>query len=375
MNNLHSFDALSEFIDRVMKEVHSWRNAAYPSAVLANYSDAQFREFIQLAYDASLFAEESKPTQARLVLGGADKLIPFDKPIEYTARRLAKLAPIIGLSRRQLVVTSCDDKLLITAIRDPFRTLQRYPDVLPEGNEVDDHLLLSIYGPAHLSLGGLASKELRIDTVRPAKPLYKTDAVLKWLNSGNNEKLGNFWRNRALESLVRRVREGRTGGCVVITPSRDVFESPTRIEGGHGVEQYFFREAIENRISLQDAFPRFGSNAPIDPNRLHQAHFSEQSLNRTIEFVASLASVDGALVISADWEILRFGAKITAEYPHSFPETVRYRGTRHKSAFALTKLVKGLIAIVISQDGDVSVMSGSDEIEGVTLDEAWVDSK
>jgi|GEM_PF-1638988 len=369
----HSSQTLDEFVRRAVQRLEAWKAKKYPSELFRGYQSEDISTFIRIAFDASLHTEEGRPTRARLALGGVDKLIKFSDPIEFTPLRIAKLAPIIGLSRRQLVVELVEKSLKITAIRDPFRGIRRYASVIPEGNEPDDHLLLSIYGPAKLSLSGLASGVLRINAEHLAKPLYETEAISDWLRAGSGEKLGVFWRNRALESMVRRIREEGRGGCVVVVPEDCNFEE--FIEGGIGVEQDFFSRAIEERIECQDWFPQGESSEVPYPMNLDQAHFIENDFERTIELVAALGSIDGAIVMSRDWRVLRFGAKIKVTNHVDFPSGIQTRGTRHRSAYSLCKAFPEAIAIVISQDGDVSVISNTHEMETATLDEAWIDRK
>ena len=85
---------------------------------------------------------------------------------------------------------------------------------------------------------------------------------------------------------------------------------------------------------------------------------------------ASLAKVDGAIVVTRDLKILGFGAKITTDAqvqvamfrPESGNQQVVLSrledtgGTRHQSAARFVSANKDSVAIVISQDGHVSVM-------------------
>jgi hypothetical protein len=89
--------------------------------------------------------------------------------------------------------------------------------------------------------------------------------------------------------------------------------------------------------------------------------------NETIQRIAQLAAVDGALLLTFVFEVLAFGATLTA--PRSLLQPVvgpdgfgqmtntpfeinRYR-TRRRSAFDFVAAQPGSIAFVISQDGPI----------------------
>ena len=89
-----------------------------------------------------------------------------------------------------------------------------------------------------------------------------------------------------------------------------------------------------------------------------------------IEFVAALATVDGAVILSRDLRLEGFGAEITLAGVPSAHETVEYGnhplplgqppparladfGMRHRSAIRFCQAVPGAMAVVVSQDGGI----------------------
>ena len=67
------------------------------------------------------------------------------------------------------------------------------------------------------------------------------------------------------------------------------------------------------------------------------------------------------VVLNHDFEVLGFGASITAPPDHNLPEDwiehLRTRGNRHRSMANAVATIDGSIGIVISQDGGVTIFS------------------
>jgi hypothetical protein len=104
---------------------------------------------------------------------------------------------------------------------------------------------------------------------------------------------------------------------------------------------------------------------------------------RNARAVATLAGVDGAVVLTRGLYILGFGAKI-AVGNEGAPRVSLFRpepgsqevvleplekvgGTRHQSAVRFTATNKDAVAIVVSQDGHVSVVHWDDQIDAVAV--------
>jgi hypothetical protein len=93
----------------------------------------------------------------------------------------------------------------------------------------------------------------------------------------------------------------------------------------------------------------------------------EREYRQLVEFFASLAAVDGSIVMGADLRLLEFGSKlmapdwsgeleITSDQHDSFrcPVKQRFPGTRHSSAVNFVHALPGSVAMVVSHDGDVT---------------------
>jgi hypothetical protein len=190
------------------------------------------------------------------------------------------------------------------------------------------------------------------------------------------------WRECiALANLPRLILEDGHGGCVLIVPDEngDWSESlnpfPYRFVTPdttiHDAIRQELREAQAQGQALQklsqasvpDEFKNLAMNLPLAP--------TWGGMERPLRATASLARVDGAVVIRRDLKVLGFGAKIITEgveprvclfQPVQGSQEIvpspleKLGGTRHQSAARFTAKHKDAVALVVSQDHHVSVM-------------------
>ena len=98
---------------------------------------------------------------------------------------------------------------------------------------------------------------------------------------------------------------------------------------------------------------------------------TDEAMSELSRFTASLAMVDGAVVLTHGLEAIGFGAEISGALPdvefvarvvdlesQAFEfEPATAMGTRHRSAYRLCKALPGSVALVISQDAGLRVVS------------------
>jgi hypothetical protein len=140
------------------------------------------------------------------------------------------------------------------------------------------------------------------------------------------------------------------------------------------------QRAIRERATVEPNRPvhkgRAGKGGPVDPAyTLDDSTFADsllldRDLFQVIDFVAALAAVDGAVVLSRDLRLRGFGAEITQNRTPSREEQVEYDdhpeplgkpapapladfGMRHRSAVRFCQEVPGAMAFVVSQDGGI----------------------
>lgn len=180
----------------------------------------------------------------------------------------------------------------------------------------------------------------------------------------------------ALFRIVATMRSLHHGGTMLLVP-----------EGGddwRGCVDVPPFSAAEPLAILRDACIQYASvdpggrqngGYPTDYTQVLQGKLEPHHyvFGRATRIVASFANLDGALVISSDMSLLSYGAKIKV----SLPEDTRVLyydaesggmtqsrtlgqlgGTRHQSAARFVHANRGCVAVVVSQDGHTSLMTG-----------------
>jgi hypothetical protein len=178
----------------------------------------------------------------------------------------------------------------------------------------------------------------------------------------------------------------RHGGALLITPEPDVgktLDVKYRLRYGrlktalvnravHLIERSFANDLIFDAIEPDDA-----ETVPVDlflDEALADDDFEESTseLDGAIWFVSLLSRVDGLVLLNRDLEVSGFGAEIlqqthpskvvratTAAATARSLRRVEYQhfGTRHRSMMRYCFSIPGSIGFVVSQDGDVRVMT------------------
>src|SRR6185295_2406861 len=111
--------------------------------------------------------------------------------------------------------------------------------------------------------------------------------------------------------------------------------------------------------------------APED--RVRRKTVAWQHLLALSDTVDRATSVDGCVVLTRKLQLLGFGGEIRVPTEHSLDED-RHTGTRHRSAARFCKKFPGAIALVVSQDGQVSIFCTDQKTNYCRTDLAAADS-
>ena len=165
-----------------------------------------------------------------------------------------------------------------------------------------------------------------------------------------------------LVQLAVSIRAHRRGGVLLVVPP--------------GTDSW--RESIVQPISyaLSPSFTEIAylcRENPVDEGR---RRVWQEALDRSVDAVAGLTAVDGATVMTADYELLAFGAKIARR--KTWPQVDRVTmtepvegdvaavvdptylgGTRHLSAAQFAHDQRDSVAFVASQDGRFTIFTWS----------------
>ncbi len=364
-------------------------------------SDSRLLELIQIAFQASLVAEEGRYSRARIFVyrGGGWQPKPTIVA-ELDARILANEDGVLMLKRLAPIADSLDSTLVLeeeseglrcvglATVSEPIYPVQigrpelHQPQAAPAGLSVridGPGVLRATYMSATFVLdGGRIRQAVELFVAPPiSELLYRIDLALTQGTeiprfagiNGRTHQLG-LPINFALSRIVAKMREAGRGGALIFPSEKD----STWIEAG----------VFKTRVTgLGDALHSFyasslaaGAAKAIEEFRsaLAQRQNALQMILRFADCVASLSRVDGCVVLEPNLDVVAFGAKIKApsqseekqaaltlanpftKEPVSDSDIWRF-GTRHRSAYILCGLLPGTTAIVVSQDGDIRVFS------------------
>jgi hypothetical protein len=164
-----------------------------------------------------------------------------------------------------------------------------------------------------------------------------------------------------LVQLAVSMRAHGRGGILLVVPAA----------------QESWRESIVQPISYSVS-PLFGDLAQLSRETpdLERLRVWQEELGRTVDWVAGLTAVDGAVAITDRYEVLGFGAKIARRRGWAQVEQVRSTepiqgaapalvhpeelgGTRHLSAAQFVHDQRDAAALVASQDGRFTIFEWS----------------
>ncbi len=393
-------------------------------------------QLLSTCYQASLLHEEERPVRFRLILREPERFNPdhgpptglyrlvFTQPRPLNEHELRRLSPAADFYHSLIGVRRGEDQQLqiwglvhsgpywIQAIEGRRRSFLPLPGSLVV-SVTDPGLITAAKGSVtigKLFRGGLTS---------PATGVFGAT----WLREsfeGNREELFKLhhaarareekpWATlhpnfpgliiqRMARQVISTIRNSHHGGTLIFLPPEHCAASLTP---GHCAETAEHKPMLRIKYTFTEEEPRHRIRTLIlkymnalaescggDSNADKQvswrdymecaqsmfAHLDEAIVELT-HLVASLASVDGAVVLTNRMELLGFGGEISGQLPgvHQVeravdPEAVRTLtvstegvGTRHRSAYRLCNAIHDAIAVVISQDGGVQFVRWKDD--------------
>jgi hypothetical protein len=402
------------------------RTHSYPSDLVrfasrrwpegATPDDAMLTEVVAIAYHASFLRDEDRPVLFRLIVTeprdvptvetSADGLHvlrfagprPFD---EQEIRRLSQGAPyeraLIGVCRQ-------DGALVIWGIvHTGLRWLQSAQGARSPDRALPACVVLRVARAGHVALSWgekpvaeLRQGELgdsRVDVFAsqwlPARFADVRAEVADLLSRPGEPAAGVDPSVIRLigQQLVRRtiaiIRAAHHGGTLLIVPPECAI---SMVDERFVRLKYPFADAPARGRFRQLLLPLLRHVATLagpgeTPGPSHYLGALATALRRDddamfelAQFIASLAAVDGAVVLSKRFEIMGFGGEIAGDL-ENVPvvrrsldlEGTRYEeevvdrvGTRHRSAYRLCNRFRTALAVIVSQDGSVRFVTWHD---------------
>jgi len=376
-------------------------------------------QLLSVCYQASLLHEENRPVTFRLALAkpesfaavggppaGFHRLV-FSGPRPFDQHELRRLAPAASFER-SLIGVQCSVEHALSV----WGLVHSGPDWLRAarggrgiGQTVAPVLMVAVSGPGRVlvskgtrTLAALAGGTL-IDLATDvfAAPwlatvfenLYAAQWAehTKWRKraSASRSSLAPAFGRRLHEHVLRRVvatiRGTRHGGTLIILPESGARQQVTN--GSYFKLKYQFcdeeprRRIFSLTIRIMNELTKLKPPGPEPGATVGWAEYQtvtgtnlaalDEALFEVAHFVAMLADVDGAVVLTDRLEVLGFGAEVSGALPEvesvnrslnalgtecSGERTDRV-GTRHRSSYRLCQQLHDALVIVVSQDGGV----------------------
>ena len=329
---------------------------------LASVPDAAAIEaMIDVAFWASLRREESyipKISLAFLAPEETDHPLVLERSLPLDAAVLTRVAPAVERPGIHLGVTRVDGELRVWGTARTIPTYCFVAEVADPGLIVVKHHR----GDERVKFVNVAVLEgdriKMVDERASATPECPT-----LLTSLLGLDVPDAWAApvNVLVRLAVSMRAHRRGGLLIVVPAGSVS----------------WRESIVRPIAyaIDPVFAELTALRREAPEPARLNGWLER-VDRAIEVVAGLTAVDGATLLTSDYEVLAFGAKITRRRGQPTVEQITATepvagdaprvvhpaslgGTRHLSAAQFVFDQRDAVALVASQDGRFTVFAWS----------------
>jgi hypothetical protein len=324
---------------------------------LARYAEL----IIDAAFWASLRKEEGHSPKISLAfLPPAQTSHPmvFKQRLPLTPQVLAKIAPGVERAGIHIGVWHENEELYIWGTTQSIPNFCFVVDVSEPSLLVIKHRRIYGFGK-FTNVIVLKGEQVKIVDDRRAALDDSPSILLSLLDL----TAPSYW-NDAVNVLIQLSVSMRThgrGGSLIVVPS----DSKSWLQSIVKPIQY----------AIQPAF--CGLSALLKQERKDASQiFWQTALRREVDHLAGLTAVDGATIISGDYELLAFGAKLGRAKGKDIVDEVNYiepivgegaaviqaakiGGTRHLSAAQFISDQHDAIALVASQDGHFTIFSWS----------------
>ena len=333
------------------------------TALSANIIEA----VIDIAFWASLRREEGHSPSISLALlkpEQAGKPLIFGQRLRLTPQNLVKLAPAVEQPGIHLGVWHEGDELYIWGTTHTVPGICFVLEVVEPGLLVIKHRRLAGFGK-FVNIAVLQGDQIKVLDEK-SMGIAECPALIASLNSMSLPSFMGESFNVLLQ-LAAAVRIHKRGGIVLIVPrTSDDWKS-----------------SIVHPIKYE-VTPPYTVIADLMLEKKQQGKSFEwqEQLLQAIDIIGGFTAVDGATVITQQYDLLAFGAKV-ARSEHSVPvgqiittepvagvqatrvHPAQSGGTRHLAAAQFVHDQHNAVALVASQDGQFTVFAWSEKLQTV----------
>jgi hypothetical protein len=388
------------------KDLAARVRAAWP--VDARPLPRRLEALLDAAYHASFLRDEERPVTFRMLVvpasdlpadsGPPSSLLPlvFEMPRGFDEHELRRLSPAASFHRALIGIDESDGELRTWGLAQSGpRWLQAARGGRAQEPPMPAALVVRVVRPGHVVVacgsrrvaelrgGRLSDFALDVFQSQWLPALFRIDRAV-WaaedaatVGPAVSDAAALQLTRHAAQQMIKRViatmQAAHHGGTLVMGPPDCVAERymRTKYPFGDSAARRHFRALVRGIVATlaERAAPTGGA---IDPELYRVdtdpriAEFDE-ALFEMSHLIASLANVDGAVVLTKRLELMGFGAEIGGSLPpithvrraldleaEAFvTEVVDVVGTRHRSAYRFCAAVPESVAVVVSQDGGV----------------------
>jgi len=316
---------------------------------------------IEAAFWASLRREEGYIPRISLAFVSPDQTnhpLLFERALSLDPGELARVAPAVEPSGVHLAVWRMTDELCVWGTTREIPSFAVVVEVAAPGLIVVKHHRGEEAGK-YTNVAVIEGDRVKVidenatslpDCPELLSSLLGFESPTSWLDSLN-----------VLVQLAVAIRAHRRGGALLVVPP--------------GSDAW--RQSVVHPIAYA-AVPPFAELAQLCRLPVEQRREQEwqDAVRRSVEAVAGLTAVDGATVMTSDYEVLAFGVKIARKKGSPQVEHVvltepvegdvpadlhpsQLGGTRHLSAAQFVQDQRDAIALVASQDGRFTIFAWS----------------
>jgi hypothetical protein len=314
---------------------------------------------VDAAFWASLRREEGFIPKISLAFVSPEETksaLLFERPLPLDPGVLTKIAPAVERPGIHLGVTHGADRLVVWGTTRAIPSLCLVVEVAAPGLIVIKHHSSETAGK-FVNVAVLEGDQVKIIDERAAAipdcpalltALLGSESPAAWVSSVRHSV------NVLVQLAVSMRAHGRGGSLLVVPRQADEWRESIVLPIPYAVSPPFSYLAELARASDDDS----------------------GRLNRTVDAVAGLTAVDGAVILTDQYDVLGFGAKITRRSGYPLVEQVivtepieggvaalvqpdKLGGTRHLSAAQFVQDQHGCAALVASQDGRFTVFEWS----------------
>jgi hypothetical protein len=379
----------SEFVEELWQRINMLIESATPNTIFGSLFQevaiVPTREILSQIIDAvvwtSFSTNEGNTVSVSIILNRAEDTFDtfmFDNPISFDVKNLVKMGAALENPRADIGVWP-DEEGNLTVWGFKSRS----------ANTLIANLCVQGLGPGRvlITYGGKSLAALIGNEAVFVDHTYLMSIIIPKLSSSTAEqsdKMLRLMRYLSLLNIARKMRQHGRGGTLLAVPDKVEWQrsidTPVPYTGGANFLESDYdvtkKPSLVNTVT--DFFGALVKNKKVV--EMENLKRMGDQVEQQCRHIARLTAVDGALAMSFDRFVFCFGAKIiVAENQTSVTHLRVYKpvegdtgrthsvtdlgGTRHQSAAQFAHGQPGSVAIVVSQDGDVTILTTEPETE------------